>query len=217
MQTLDQRRANHAYEAVQAVKKKFAGKQEQALAFIGRSLKVDPGNPETMLYKGYALRSLNRWPEAEQLYHEILKQRPNYWPAYNELAWILSRQVKYQQAADAFAAAAMAAPNVAMPLANLGSMYLAIGKRDEAIDASKRSIGRSPNPVAFRNLGDVAFTDKEYKVALEYFEQAAQLEPKSDKNYRDIGDCYVMLGDPAKVRESYQRAGHHPADAPVAS
>ena len=184
----------------------YSGKQEQALAFIGRSLKVDPENPETMLYKGYTLRSLNRWPEAEQLYREILKQRPNYWPAYNELAWVLSRQVKYQQAADAFDAAAMAAPNVAMPLANLGAMYLAIGKRDEAIDASKRSIGRSPNPVAFRTLGDVAFTDKEYKVALEYFEQAAQLEPKSDKNYRDIGDCYVMLGDPAKVRESYQRA-----------
>jgi tetratricopeptide (TPR) repeat protein len=184
----------------------FSGKQEQALAFIGRSLNVDPGNPDTMLSKGYALRFLNRWPEAEQVYREILKQRPNYWPAYNELAWVLSRQVKYQQAADAFDAAAMAAPNVAMPLANLGAMYLAIGKRDEAIDASKRSIGRSPNPVAFRNLGDVAFTDKEYKVALEYFEQAAALEPKSDKNYRDIGDCYVMLGDSAKVRENYQKA-----------
>jgi serine/threonine protein kinase/tetratricopeptide (TPR) repeat protein len=184
----------------------YSGKQQQALDFIGRSLKVDPGNPETMLSKGYALRYLNRWPEAEQLYRDILKQRPNFWPAYNELAYVLSRQVKYQQAAEAFDAAAMAAPNVALPLANLGAMYVAIGKHDEAIDASKRSIARSPNPVAFRNLGDLAFTDKHYEVALEYFGQAAELDPKSHKNYRDIGDCYTMLGNPAKVRESYQKA-----------
>ena len=93
-----------------------------------------------------------------------------------------------------------------MPLANLGVMYVAIGKHDEAIDASKRSIARSPNAIAFRNLGDEAFNDKDYKAALGYFEQAAQLEPKSHNAWRDIGDCYAMLGNPPKVRENYQRA-----------
>ncbi|WP_035348142.1 serine/threonine-protein kinase [Edaphobacter aggregans] len=184
----------------------FSGRQEEALTFIGRSLKVDPGNSETILYKTYALRFLNRLAEAEQVYREILKERPNYWPAYNELAYVLWRQAKYQQAADAFAEAAVAAPSVAMPLANLGTMYVAIGKHDEAIDASRRSIARSPNANAFRNLGDEAFTDKDYKAALGYYEQAAQLEPRSHLAWRDIGDCYAMLGNSAKVHENYQRA-----------
>jgi len=184
----------------------YTGDTNEAMTYFSKALKADPGNPEIMLYRAQALRELNRWPEAEQTYREILKERPNYWPANNELGWILFRQAKYQQAADAFDAAAMAAPNVAMPLANLGSMYLELGKHDEAIDASERSIKRSPNETAYRNLGDMAFSDGNYKNALANYQQAAALDPKYHGVWRDIGDCYAMLGQPALVRENYAKA-----------
>jgi Tfp pilus assembly protein PilF len=184
------------------------GDTNDAMTYFAKALKADPGNPEIMLHRAHALRDLNRWPEAEQTYREILKERPNYWPANNELGWILFRQAKYQQAADAFDAAAMAAPNVAMPLANLGSMYLELGKHDEAIDASERSIRRSPNETAYRNLGDIAFSDGNYKNALANYQQAAILDPKYHNVWRDIGDCYMMLGQPALVRENYAKAAH---------
>ena len=184
----------------------YSGKPDEAMAYFARALKVDPGDPDTLLYKAQALRFLNRWPEAEQVYRAIIKDRPNFWYAYNELAYSLSRQAKYQQAADAFDTAAAAAPNVALPLANLGTMYVAMGKHDEAIDASKRSIARGPNPTALRNLGDLAFADKDYKGALAYFEDAAKLDPKSHFVWRDIGDCYAMTGNTAAVRENYVKA-----------
>jgi len=38
----------------------YSGRQEEALAFIGRSLKVDPDNPDTMFSKAQALRFMNR-------------------------------------------------------------------------------------------------------------------------------------------------------------
>lgn len=184
----------------------YTGDTNNAMTYFAKALKADPGNPQIMLYRAQALRNSNRWPEAEQTYREILKERPNYWPANNELGWILFRQAKYQQAADAFDAAAMAAPNVAMPLANLGSMYLELNKHDEAIDASERSIKRSPNETALRNLGDIAFTDANYKNALAYYQQAAILDPRYHMIWRDIGDCYAMLGQPALVRENYAKA-----------
>jgi serine/threonine protein kinase/Tfp pilus assembly protein PilF len=186
----------------------YAGDTNEAMVYFAKALKADTGNPEIMLYRAQALRNLNRWPEAEQTYREILKERPNYWPANNELGWILFRQAKYQQAADAFDAAAMAAPNVAMPLANLGSMYLELGKHEEAIDASERSIKRSPNETAYRNLGDMAFSDGNYKIALANYQQAATLDPKYHNVWRDIGDCYAMLGQPALVRTNYVKAAH---------
>jgi serine/threonine protein kinase/Tfp pilus assembly protein PilF len=186
----------------------YTGDTNNAMAYFTKALKVDPGNPEIMLRRAHALRDLNRWPEAEQTYRDILKERPNYWPANNELGWILFRQAKYQQAADAFDAAAMAAPNVALPLANLGSMYLELRKHDEAIDASQRSIKRSPNETAYRNLGDIAFSDGNYKNALANYQQAAILDPKYHNVWRDIGDCYAMLGQPALVRENYAKAAH---------
>ncbi len=186
----------------------YTGDTNEAMAYFTKALNADPGNPEIMLYRAQALRNMNRWPEAEQTYKDILKERPNYWPANNELGWILFRQAKYQPAADAFDAAAMAAPNVAMPLANLGSMYLELGKHDEAVDASKRSIERSPNETGYRNLGDIAFSDGNYKAALANYQQAAVLDPKYHNIWRDIGDCYMMLGQPPLVRENYARAAH---------
>jgi eukaryotic-like serine/threonine-protein kinase len=186
----------------------YTGDIPQAMEYFAKALKADPGNPEIMLYRAQALRTINRWPEAEQTYREILKERPNYWPANNELGWILFRQAKYQEAADAFDAAAMAAPNVAMPLANLGSMYLELGKHDEAIDASKRSIQRSPNETGYRTLGDIAFSDGNYKAALANYQQAAALDPRYHNIWRDIGDCYMMLGQSALVRENYAKAAH---------
>jgi serine/threonine protein kinase/tetratricopeptide (TPR) repeat protein len=182
------------------------GDTSNAMTYFAKALKTDPGNPEIMLYRAQALRNANRWPEAEQTYREILKERPNYWPANNELGWILFRQAKYQQAADAFDAAAMAAPNVAMPLANLGEMYIELGKHDEAIDASQRSLQRSPNETAHRNLGDIAFSDGNYKNALANYQEAAKLDPRYHMIWRDIGDCYAMLGQPALVRENYAKA-----------
>ena len=186
----------------------YSGNTNDAMTYFSKALNADPGNPETMLYRAQALRDLNRWPEAENTYREILKERPNYWPAYNELGWILFRQAKYQQAADAFDRAAMAAPNVAQPLANLGSMYMELGKHDEAIDASERSIKRSPNETAFRNLGDLAFGDGNYKTALANYQQAALLDPTYHGVWRDIGDCYTMLGQPTLVRQNYAKAAN---------
>lgn len=197
----------------QALAHLYTGNTNEAMEYFAKALKADPGNPDVMLYRAQALRDLNRLPEAEQTYRDILKERPNYWFANNELGWILFRQAKYQQAADAFDAAAMAAPNVAMPLANLGSMYLELGKHDEAIDASKRSIQRSPNELGYRNLGDIAFSDGNYRAALANYQQAAALDPKRHVIWRDIGDCYMMLGQPALVRENYAKAAHLLSDS----
>ena len=184
----------------------YSGKVTEALDYFSRSLKADPGNPETLLYKGQALRNVGRWPEAEQVYREITVERPNYWPAHNELGWILFRQAKYQQSAEEFATAATAAPQVALPLANLGSVYMYLGKRAQAIEASQRSIHLSPNEDAYITLGDIAFSDGNYKSSLEDYKKAATLNSDSHMTWGNIGDCYAMLGDPIAERKSYQRA-----------
>ena len=184
----------------------YSGKTKEAFDYFAKSLKADPGNPEILLYKAQALRNASQWPEAEQVYKDILAERPNYWPAYNELGWILSRQAKYQQAADAFDAAAAAAPKVALPLANLGTMYLELGKRDEAIAACNRSIDRSPNEGAYLTLGDIAFSDGNYNSSLDYYKQALSLDPNYHLIWRNIGDCYAMLGQTSQVKKSYAKA-----------
>ena len=195
----------------------YSGKVTEALDYFSRSLKADPGNPETVLYKGQALRNVGQWPAAERVYRDITVERPNYWPAHNELGWILFQQAKYQQSAEEFETAATAAPQVALPLANLGSVYMYLGKRAQAMEASQRSIHLSPNEDAYITLGDIAFTDRNYKSSLENYKKAAALNADSHMTWGNIGDCYAMLGDRIDERKSYQKAAELLATALTAN
>lgn len=184
----------------------YSGKADEAVNYFKRSLKADPENPETLLYEAQAYRDLNQWSQAEMVYRQINKSRPNYWPAYNELGWILFREAKYDEATKAFESAAASAPDVALPLANLSTMYVELGKNDEAKLTSQRSLKVHRNAQAYLNLGDVAFEEKQYTAARDYYSEAAKLESGSHLAWRNIADCYAMLSQPSKVKEYYAKA-----------
>jgi serine/threonine protein kinase/tetratricopeptide (TPR) repeat protein len=184
----------------------YSGNTDEAVKYFRRSLGADPENPETLLYEAQAYRDLNQWPQAEMVYHQINKNRPNYWPAYNELGWILFRMAKYDEAVKAFESAAASAPEVALPLANLSTMYVELGNNEQAKLTSQRSLKVHPNAQAYLTLGDVAFEEKQYIAARDFYSEAAKLEPKSHLIWRNIADCYAMLSQPSKVKEYYAKA-----------
>jgi serine/threonine protein kinase/Tfp pilus assembly protein PilF len=184
----------------------YQGKPDAAIESFAKSLRIDPGNSEIALNEAWAFRNLGRFKDAEQVVRGIIKMRPYYWPAYDALGWILWREAKYEESARAYDAAANAAPNVAQPLANLGALYLELGKRDEAIAASNASLKRSPNGEAFLTLGDIAFADGKYTAAIDQYQRAADLNPKSDVTWRDIADCYAVQGQTALAEKNYAKA-----------
>jgi tetratricopeptide (TPR) repeat protein len=191
----------------------YMGKSDAAVDYFAKSLRIDPGNPETALTEAWAFRNLGRFKEAEQTFRMITKGRPNYWPAYDALGFVLWRQAKYTEAANAYDAAANAAPNVALPLANLGALYQELGKRDEAIAALNASLKRGPNEEALLALGDIAFEDGKYTAALDSYQQAAIQYPKDHVTWRNIADCYAVLGQPALVQKNYAKAAEILSDS----
>lgn len=190
----------------------YLGKPDAAIDLFARSLRIDPGNPEILLNKAWAFRNLGQFREAELAFRDIIKERPNYWPAYDGLGWVLWRQAKYKEAANAYDAAANAAPNVALPLANLGALYQELGKRDEAIAALNSSLRRSINEEALLALGDIAFSDKKYTAALDYYQRAAGQNPTYHVTWRNIADCYAVLGKPELVQKNYAKAAEIMSD-----
>ena len=184
----------------------YSGSTDDALVYFAKSLKADPGNPDTLFYKAHALRNLSRWKEAEQVYRATIRERPNYWPAYNELGWMLSRQAKYPDAADAFENAARVAPKVALPVANLATMYMEQKNFPAAEIALERSLKLYPNEGAYLALGDAAFYDHKYQKSLDSYTLAAKFALKADFIYRNFGDCYTMLGQMDKARDNYAKA-----------
>jgi tetratricopeptide (TPR) repeat protein len=184
----------------------YSGNTQNALDGLSRARQLDPGSPQIQMYKALAFRFLDRRTEEEAAYREIISRRPNYWPAYNELGSVLHRHGRDQQAAEAFAEAAAIAPRAALPLTNLGAIDLLLGRKAEAEEAFHKSLERMPTELANLQLGNLAFAENDYRKALDYYEKARELGPRNDITWRNIGDCYAMLGDSAKVAESYAKA-----------
>lgn len=182
------------------------GKPAEALDLLNALLRVEPFSSRYAEYKGLALRHLNRSAEEQAVYRETLRVRPNYWPAYNELGLALYRDRKYDEAAKAFAEASAVAPKVALPVANLGSMYLAWGKRDQALGAFQKSIELEPNSVAYDNLGTMEYEKRNFRKAREYYRRARDLDPVSDVAWRNVADCEIKLGDAGGGKAAYAKA-----------
>lgn len=182
------------------------GKSSLAMQYFTKAEQADPGNPEVLYHEAWAFAQQGQMDQAEHVYRDILAQRPNFWPAYNNLGVILTRQAKYADAAQAFAAAGAAAPRVAQPMANLAETYMEMGRRDDARAALKESLKRSDNEEAWLGLGDLDFEDGKYNQALSDYQHAGALDPRNHLIERNIGDCYFMLGNAAMVRKSYARA-----------
>jgi tetratricopeptide (TPR) repeat protein len=158
------------------------------------------------LFKALVFRFLDRRDEEEGVYREIIRARPNYWPAYNELGGILHRHGNDEEAAKVFAEAAAAAPRAALPLTNLGAIYMLLGRRKEAAEAFHWSLDRAPTELAYLQLGNLEFAGGEYRKALEFYLKARDLRPQNDITWRNLGDCYTKLGDQQRVIESYTTA-----------
>ena len=190
-----------------------SGNTQRATDGFAEALRLDPGNPQILIYKARIFTDLAQLREAEAVDREIIRLRPNYWPGYNDLGFCLYRQTRYREAADAFAEAAAVAPQVALPLANQGAMFMLLGEDANAEDAFRRSLHRAPTERAYSNLGSIAFRQRRYREAIDNYDKALAMNPKSFLNWRNLGDCYTVLGDSARQMESYGRAAETLSDA----
>lgn len=183
----------------------FNGKNDAALASVTRGLRVDPMDPDLLLAKARVFRALADRPREEQVYRAIIRDRPNYWLAYNSLGNALFADARFSEAEETYRRAAVLSPRDSMPLANIGLSQLEIGKLDDAIVSYNASLARAPNAPAYEGLGNIAFVRRDYGKAIQFFTQARDLEPRNYWYWVDIGDCFKRLHQLEKAKESYQK------------
>jgi tetratricopeptide (TPR) repeat protein len=56
------------------------------------------------------------------------------------------------------------------------------------------------------NLGNILFGRRDYRQALNYYAKARDLRPQNHGIWRNLADCYTMLGDASRAEESYKTA-----------
>lgn len=190
----------------QALIKLYSGDVEGAVRAFHELLKANPGNEEVLMYEAQAFHGMNRPELEERVYQNLLEQRPNFWPAYNDLGLMFREKGAYQDALKYFLQATAIAPRASIPWANLGAVYFLMGKTEDARVACQRSIENHENEDALVILGDIAYTNRDYRGALGYYERARNINPNQHSIWRDIGDSYTMLHQPSQTQKSYRKA-----------
>jgi tetratricopeptide (TPR) repeat protein len=184
------------------------GDESGALDQIAKALQLDPSSPQALMRQAQVYSDQGRWIEAEDAYRKVLERRPNWWVTYNELAVAFDRQGRHHDAIQALRAASVAVPENAFVLCNLGTEYLEVGDFAEAARILQSAFTIEPDyDVAAATISFALRSQGKYKEALPFALKATQLNPASDFNWLELGDCYSsLLGHKSEAKRAYSRA-----------
>jgi Tfp pilus assembly protein PilF len=190
------------------------GQKEDALAEMGKALALDPSNPRTLVWQAQVYSRLNQSTQAEETFRRVLRARPNYWLAYNELGEVLNRNGKYREAMQAYRAASLAQPKNALAMNNIGELFLKLGQLKEARESLRRSLALKFSGLAAANMAQELRAEGKYAEALLFALKAVDVDPADDQYWLELGDCYSSLpGYRPQARKAYSRAAaeieHH--------
>src|SRR5207249_8552037 len=85
--------------------------------------------------------------------------------------------------------------------------YQAGGDNAHAIENYERSNAIRPDPKAYGNIGIIHFSQGRFPEAALALEESVRLDPNGARQLRYLGDTYHRLGEPARSRAWYLRAG----------
>jgi tetratricopeptide (TPR) repeat protein len=151
--------------------------------------------PEHSIEEGMKLHRQGRLKEADQIYRQILRDRPGFPPALHLLGVIATQIGNLPAAVDLIRKALVGDPNQAEYWGNLGTTYRRLGNLDQAIPCFHNALALQPNfSHALNNLG-VALRDKGmYAEAVAAFKKALAANPGFWEAQSNLGGTYHLMG-----------------------
>lgn len=182
------------------------GRVDGALDLIGRSLRIEPGQPIALLNLAAALRSLHRPADALIQIDQALRQLPEEPAAWNVRGEVLLELNRPAEALQSFDAALGSGPGVPEWHNNRGNALHALGRTAEAIACYERALWLRPGfaralnnrATALKYLGSAA-------EALEGYEQALRCEPDYTAALQNRGNLLLELGRLDQALASFDR------------
>jgi len=185
-----------------------AGKMNEALDILGKTVASQPENAALRNYYGQLCFLAGRNPEAEEAFTKALELDPRLTDARNNLGAVLDATGRKDEAERQFLQV-LADPSYASPekaRLNLGILYRSAGRQDEAIFQLRQAV--EINPKYWRGHFELASAlDKAgllEEAAREYEVAAPEYKANGEYQYR-IGLAYMKLDQPGKAREHFAR------------
>ena len=174
-------------------------------------MKSDTSIPPLPLPQLYQLAvehySAGRLAEAEAVYREILRQRPEIVEVRNDLGVVLAARGQTSEAIEHYRKALAVRPNFPEAWNNLANSFVAGGKLEEAIEAYRKALSsRSKFPQAALNLAGTQRKLGRLNEAIESYQLAITLQPTDAPSFNVLGDVFRQAGRNQEAVGAFERA-----------
>jgi Flp pilus assembly protein TadD len=172
-----------------------------------RALRLNPSNPEAALVAGDALVQATRWPKAESVYDEIVRQLPGQPVGYVKLGGLRRLQGRPSEAATFFAQALSRAPD---DLVILQDYLVALVESNQAHQADRvldqYLTKASHDPNLWRLAGRVHLSQRRTDQAEQALRKAVDLAPDLALVYYELGQLYLVQRKLSAAESAFQAA-----------
>ena len=193
-------------------------KRLQSLGYVWTADSATPPNltqdPKDMIEmlnffdQGYDHYIEARYPEAVDIFHQILQQDPDNIIVHFLLAAALEKLNRLEEALKGFQKVAYRNPRFNNVHGNMGRVYEKLGNYQKALEEYQKDIRLFPDaPLSYNNLGVIYLKQKRYDMAVEQFEKVLSLTHDQSAQiitHTNLGIAFEMLGIYDRAQQEYQ-------------
>ncbi|MEX0746058.1 MAG: tetratricopeptide repeat protein [Phycisphaeraceae bacterium] len=169
--------------------------------------------PRTLYLMARILATQGRDQQSEYVLTRLIDEHPNYLPAYGDLAELMMRQGRFDEAVETLWSALAIAPDDPVILNNLGMSHLLREEPGDALELFEQASAQAPSDGRYRaNVATAMAAMGEYDQALEVYEQVLAT---AEAHY-NLGVMSESRGDYTRAEQAYRHAGQLDRKLPVA-
>ena len=158
------------------------------------------------MQQAVALHNAGRLAEAEKVYRDVLQKDPRNADALQLLGLIEHQKGNNERAVELIRKAVTIRPRAEF-LINLAQAHKALGKTQEALEATQRALQMAPNiPEGWNNLGSLLKDLNRSAEAADAFRKAIALRPNYAVAHSNLGNALAQLGDAKGSEAALRRA-----------
>jgi tetratricopeptide (TPR) repeat protein len=182
------------------------GDIDRARSEIDKAMKLKVNEIDVLYNIAKVLTVLGRTDEAIEYYGRILATTPGDTDTYIALATMETDRGNFARATDIYRRGLGFNPGNGDLHGRLGSLFLQMGKVDEAIAELETAVKLKADSAIYGNLGTAFLSKGQSERAKECYERAIQIDPANAEAHYNLGNVYLAMERPAQAAGEYGKA-----------
>lgn len=200
-----------------AIDDHLAGRLEQAARAYVMALAQDPAQPVALHYLGVYLHQVGRHEEAVDKLRQASQLKPDNADWHNDFGNVLFALERFDEASQAYAAAAALLPQDHAIRTSLGAAYLECGRTQDALAALERAVQLAPDFIpAMQQLARLHTAAGDSLQAARWQCRVFVLPPLEGKSPEMLGKAFYILERHAEAAQAYRQWLQQSPGNPVA-